>query len=59
MNNRFNELDEYEQKLVSQLINSIASNQHVRLVTRDLIIYDAINKINDAGREAMTLGGAR
>ena len=52
MNNRFNELAQFEQQRISQLINALAANPHVRMVTRDLIIYDAINKIHDAGREA-------
>ena len=55
MENRFNELSEFEQQRVSQLINALASNPHVRMVTRDLIIYDAINKIHDAGRIATAL----
>lgn len=59
MNNRFNELSKFEQERVSQLINAIASNPHVRMVTQDLILLDAINKINDAGRAAMTLEDVR
>ena len=55
MENRFNELSEFEQQRVSQLINALAANGHVRMVTRDLIIYDAINKIHDAGRIATAL----
>ena len=59
MNNRFNELSKVEQQRVSQLINAIAANPHVRMVTQDLILLDAINKINDAGRAAMTLEDVR
>ena len=59
MNNRFNELAQFEQQRVSQLINALAANPHVRMVTRDLIIYDAINKIHDAGREATALEDVR
>lgn len=55
MDNRFNELDLIQQKIVSTLINALAANSHVRTATSDLIMYDAINKIHDAGREAMTL----
>lgn len=57
MDNRFNELSKSEQQGVSDLINALAANPHVRMVTRDLIIYDAINKIYDAGR--LALEGAR
>ena len=59
MNNRFNELDILQQNQINQLVNALAANQHVSLITRDLIIYDAINKINDAGRAAMTLEDVR
>lgn len=59
MDNRFNELSKFEQQRVSQLINAIAANSHVRMVTQDLILLDAINKIHDAGREAMTLEDVR
>lgn len=59
MNNRFNELSKSDQQGISLLINAIAANPHVRMVTRDLIIYDAINKVHDAGREAMTLEDVR
>ena len=57
MDNRFNELSKSEQQGVSDLINALAANPHVRMVTRDLIIYDAINEIYDAGR--LALEGAR
>ena len=59
MENRFNELDILQQHQINRLVNALAANQHVSLITRDLIIYDAINKINDAGRAAMTLEDVR
>ena len=59
MNNRFNELPPFQQKLVSQLINSLASNQHVRAVTLDRIVDGAAVAVQEEGRAAMTLGDAR
>jgi len=59
MNNRFNELPPFQQKLVSSLINSLASNQHVRAVTLDRIVDGATVAVQEEGRAAMTLGDAR
>ena len=55
MTNRYNELSYMNQGMVDALINALAANPHVRFVTRELIMYDAITKIHDAGREATVL----
>ena len=59
MDNRFNELPPFQQKLVNQLINSLAANQHVRAVTLDRIVDGAAVAVQEEGRAAMTLGDAR
>ena len=59
MENRFNELPPFQQKLVSQLINTLASNQHVRAITLDRIVDGAAVAVQEEGRAAMTLGDAR
>lgn len=53
MDNRFNELPPFQQKLVSQLINSLASNQHVRAVTLDRIVDGADVAVQQEGRYAL------
>jgi hypothetical protein len=59
MDNRFNELPPFQQKLVSQLINALASNQHVRAVTLDRIVDGAAVAVQEEGRHAMPPGVAR
>ena len=59
MTNRYNELNYINQNMVNALINALAANPHVRFVTRELIMYDAITKIHDAGREATALEDVR
>ena len=55
MDNRYNELSYMNQGMVDALITALADNPQVRFVTRELIMYDAITKIYDAGREATAL----
>ena len=53
MENRFNELPPFQQKLVNQLVNSLAANQHVRAVTLDRIVDGAAVAVQQEGRYAL------